>query len=335
MKTTRTIALGLAALFTLSACGGSNESGDAQSAERATITNCGKKESFPSPAQRIFAHDGPLIANMLALGAEDQVVAASSMQRDRDVLAKHYGAEAVDGLKQVSKEQPSLETILAQRPDVMLAGWNYGYTEDSGITPTTLRDKEIDPYILTESCRSSGTRRGIVDPWKAVRQDTTNLGVITGKQQRAKQLNADLDRRLKALAAKPSAKSKPEVFVFDSTKGSDVFSSGSYGAPDGIIRAAGGTNALSDLKDTWTSVSWERLTRSEPDAFVFVDYPPQTFAQKVRKLQQHPATKNLEAVRKKRFLNLPYAMWTSSPLNIDAAEQLRGKLESWGLQQKG
>ncbi|GAE70307.1 hypothetical protein JCM18909_3618 [Cutibacterium acnes JCM 18909] len=39
-------------------------------------------------------------------------------------------------------------------------------------------------------------------------------------------------------------------------------------------------------------------------------------------------------MQKKRFLNLPYAMWTSGPLNIDAAEHLRVSLEKWGLEPK-
>jgi len=41
--------------------------------------------------------------------------------------------------------------------------------------------------------------------------------------------------------------------------------------------------------------------------------------------------KDLPAVSQGRFLNLSYSMWTSGPLNLDAAEQLRKALESWGL----
>lgn len=88
---------------------------------------------------------------------------------------------------------------------------------------------------------------------------------------------------------------------------------------------------MEDLKDTWTEVSWERLAAAQPDAFLFVDYPGQTFEQKVAVLKAHPATRNLSAVKQERFLNLPYAMWTSGPLNIDAAEEVRGALEQWGL----
>ena len=51
-------------------------------------------------------------------------------------------------------------------------------------------------------------------------------------------------------------------------------------------------------------------------------------------LESNPATKNLEAVKQKRFVNLPYAMWTSGPLNIDAAEYMRKAYEKFDLMPK-
>lgn len=301
------------------------------SAATVTVTNCGEKVEITAPAQRIFANDGPLIALLLALKAHDQVAAVSSLQRDAPTLRTHYGAEAVDGLKVVAKESPTLETVLANSPDVMAAGWNYGFSEEKNLTPDLLQDKGIDSYLLTESCRQAdGARRGVVDPWTALRTDLSNLGKVTGREGEARKVIADLDRRLRTLRSAPQPAKPPTVFVFDSGD-KDVFSSGRFGAPHAIIDAAGGRNALSDLKDTWTSVSWERLARSEPDAFVFVDYPPQTYAQKIEALQANPATKDLPAVKQKRFLNLSYVMWTSSPLNVDAAERVRTALERWRL----
>ena len=110
-----------------------------------------------------------------------------------------------------------------------------------------------------------------------------------------------------------------------------MFSSGRFGGPQAILDAAGARNALEDLDDTWTEVSWERVVASKPDAFLFVDYPPQTFAEKVAVLKSRAGVRDLPAVREGRFLNLPYALWTSGPLNVDAAEQARKALESWGL----
>lgn len=296
-----------------------------------TVTNCGEPATFPSPAQRMFVNDGNMISMVLALGAQEQVVAVSSIQRDADTLRRHYGA-AVDGLNDVSPQYPSRETVLAQRPDVMVAGWNYGYSEEKGLTPATLREAGIAAYVLTESCRQvDGERaRGLVDPWTALSEDVANLGAVTGRTAEAETVNADVTARLDALRAAPQAPTPPTVFVFDS--GVDaVYSSGRFGAPDAIISAGGGRNALADLDDSWVEVSWERLAASNPAAFVFVDYPPQTFAEKVAVLKARDGIRDLPAVAQERFLNLPYALWTSGPLNIDAAEQVRAALEGWGL----
>jgi len=295
-----------------------------------TVTNCEQQVSFPTPAERLFVNDSNLISMVLALGAEDQVAAVSSLDRDEEVLTEHYGP-AVGELNQVSDDYPSLETVIAARPDVMVAGWNYGYDDAKHLTPDSLAAHDIGAYVLTESCRQDDSdARGIVDPWAALRDDLTNLGQITGHAEQAEQVTADLDARLEALADAPQAEKKPVLFVFDSGDKA-IFTSGAFGAPQVIIEAAGGRNAVDDLKDTWTEVSWERLAAAQPDAFLFVDYPGQTFEQKVAILKSHPATRNLPAVKEGRFLNLPYAMWTSGPLNIDAAEDARAALENWGL----
>lgn len=321
----------------LTACGGDDAKSDAPStattaakASRVTLENCGTPITFPTPARRLFVNDGNMISMALAIGAADQVAAVSSMQRDAPVLRKRYGA-AVDRLHDVSKTYPARETVLAQRPDVMVAGWGYGWDPAKALTPDTLAKAGIAAYTLTESCKRRGSKaRGVVDPWTALRTDLGNLGRITGREAAASKAIDGIDARLKALRAAPKAEKPPVIFLFDSgTKA--VYSSGRLGAPQAILDAAGGTNALADLQDTWTEVSWERVITSKPDAFLFVDYPPQTFAQKIKVLESRAGVRELPAVREKRFLNLPYAMWTSGPLNVDAAEQTRKALEGWGL----
>jgi iron complex transport system substrate-binding protein len=333
LRTHGTLATTTVATAVLALAGCSAGADPSPKAESVTLTNCEQKIDFPAPAKRLFVNDSNLISMILALGAEDQVAAVSSIGRDEKILTEHYGA-AVAELNQVSEDYPSLETVIAAKPDVMVAGWNYGYDETKQLTPDSLAQRDIAAYVLTESCRQNGSNaggaRGIVDPWTALREDMTNLGRITGHQNKAADIVADLDQRLQALAEAPTATEPPDVFVFDSGQKA-VFTSGAYGAPQAIIEAGGGTNAMNDLQDTWTEVSWETLATSQPDAFVFVDYPGQTFEQKIAVLKANPATRDLPAVREGRFLNLPYAMWTSGPLNIDAAEEVRAALEKWGL----
>ena len=335
-RRTRAVAWLTLPLIALSACSSPTQpttstSGSAGGSGQVTVTNCGKELTLPSQAKKMYVNDGNIVALALAAGGAKEITAVSSMGRDVPILKAKYGAETVDGLNDVSKEYPTLESILANSPDLVVAGWNYGFSEGKNLTPDILSEKGIPSYLLTESCRQEdSTKRGIVDPWEAVRTDITNLGTITGHSDVAKAAVEDMDTRLKAVQGAAQPEKKPVVFLFDSAK-DNVFTSGKYGAPQAIIEAAGGTNATADIEDTWTNVNWERLATANPDVIALVEYPGQSYQEKIDALKSHPATKDLTAVKEERFVNLPYAMWTESPLNIDAAEYLRKAFEKHGL----
>lgn len=325
---------GLAAIVVLGACStpqAPSASGSAAGTGPITVTNCGKELKLDGPAKKLFVNDGNIVSLVLAAGGVDNITAVSSMNRDKPILEAKYGAEVVGKLKEVNDNYPTLEGVIAQSPDLMVAGWNYGFSEEKNLTPDLLKEKGINSYLLTESCRQEGTaKRGVVDPWEAVTTDVTNLGAITGHPDVAAKVVEDQKTRLADLDSAPKPEKKPVVFVFDSAKDT-IFTSGFFGAPNAIIEKAGGTNATADVQDTWTTVSWEKLATAKPDVFVFVDYPGQTYQEKVDILKSHSVTKDFPAIKEKRFVNLPYALWTESPLNIDAAEYLRKALEKYNL----
>ncbi|AEX41770.1 ABC transporter substrate-binding protein [Corynebacterium diphtheriae] len=319
----------LGASIVLAGCSNADTSKQAESKDGVTITNCGKEVTY-TKADNLFVNDGNIISIALAAGAADNVKYVSSVQRDKELLHAKYGKD-IDKAEDVAKEYPSLESIVAKHPDIFVAGWNYGFSEEKNLTPDALKDQGIDSYILSESCRQEGSeKRGLYDPWEAVKMDISNIGKITSHADTADSVVKDIDSRLETLKKAPQADKAPTAFVFDS--GTDtVFTSGKFGAPQAIIEAAGGRNGAENVEDTWTTVSWENLAASKPDVFVFVDYPGQEFEEKIAALRSNPATKNLPAVKENRFINLPYAMWTSGPLNIDAAEQMRKGFEKFGL----
>lgn len=291
------------------------------------VRNCGEDVEFQAPAERMFINDSNLVSIALAAGAGPHI-SAITIDNDIDLLTTIYG-DAFTSLKVVA-DTPNMELAVANNADVVFAGWSYGFTDDSGFTPDALAERGIDSYILSESCRSSDTTRGTMDPWLALTTDLHNLGEIAGDPEKAGALIDEIDQRRQALKQAPQAEKKPTVFLFDS--GTDtVFTSGSFGGPQAIIEAAGARNAMDGVADTWTRTGWEQIAAQAPDAFAFVDYEPQTLAEKIAVLKANPATRDLPAVREERFINIPYLMWTSSPQNIDAAEILRKGLEHYQL----
>lgn len=317
-------AVGVVVLAGCTADGGD----DASASGTVTLTNCGEEVTYQAPVERMLVNDGNMIDLVLTLGAEDQVAAVTNASRHEEVLKWRHG-DKVDTLNEVA-DRASLETVIAAEPDLVFAGWNYGFQESTGLTPDALARHDIASYLLSESCRSSDDARGIMDPWDALRADLENIGALTGREDEATKLVVDLNERIEALRGAPEPEDQVEALLFDSFTDS-VTTSGRYGGPQAIMDVAGAHNIVSDLDDTWTQISWERIAGSEPEVIFFVDYPPQTFAEKVTELETHPATRDLDAVREGRFVNLPYVMWTSGPMNIDAAEILRKALESYGL----
>lgn len=336
-RTSRTRLLAAGAVVALGVVGCGNvthtASSSTSSSTTITVTNCGQPQTFPSPAHRIFVNDSNMTAMLLSLDAGSQVADVTSINGEKQALASIYGADAVNKLPDSGASYPSLEQVVGAKPDMMLAGYNYGYSETRNLMPDQLRKDGIPAYVLSESCRQkTGEKaRGTMDPWTALHTDLDNLGAITGHKDKADALNKDIDTRLQALHTAPQAAKKPTVLMFDSGDNSSVFTSGVYGGPEGIIEAAGATSSTASIKDTWTTISWEKIAQAKPDFIVFDDYPGQTMAQKIALLQANPATRNLPAVKNKRYLNMAYPTWTSSPLNIDAAENLRLALQKNGL----
>ncbi|MFO6454092.1 MULTISPECIES: ABC transporter substrate-binding protein [unclassified Aeromicrobium] len=322
-------ALGLGASL-LGACGSSDQDSTAAGTGAITVENCGEEMTVDQPVETMYAYDGGIISIALAAGARDQIVAVTGMDYETPLLKLAYPDDRVDELKEVGDDFPTLENVLAVNPELMFAGYGYGFSESRNLMPEMLHQRDIATYLLSETCQQEDGARGTMDPWTALETDLANIGELTGHRETADAVVADIKERRAALESAPGAKEKPTAFLVDST-GDAIFTSGKFGGPQAIFDTAGLRNAAEDVEDTWTEVAWERLAASDPDVIFFVEYPGQSYEQKVKELQANPASRNLTAVKEKRFVNLPYSMWVSSPLNIDAAEWIRQAAEHWDL----
>jgi len=315
----------------IAACGAQETATDDASGKGAvTVENCGEKLTVDEPVTELYAYDGGIISIALAAGAREELVAVTGLARDQQLLELAYPEDRVDELEIVGEDHPTLETVLALDPQMMFAGWGYGFSESRNLVPEMVQERGIDIYLLSETCRQEDGDRGTMQAWTALRTDLLNIGALTGHDETAKKVVADIEERRKALESAPKPDEAPTAFLFDS--GTDaIFTSGSFGGPQAIFDTAGVRSATADVEDTWTEVGWERFAAAEPDVIYFVDYPGQSYEEKVKVLKANPASRDLPAVKENRFVNLPYAMWVSGPLNIDAAEWVRRSLEHFGL----
>jgi len=111
------------------------------------------------------------------------------------------------------------------------------------------------------------------------------------------------------------------VFVYDS--GEDTpYPAGALAMPTAMIKAAGGSNIMGDVQESWTRVSWESVVARNPQAIVIVDYGTITAAQKIQFLLDQPALRNLDAIRARRFITIAYDAATPGIRNVAAVETI-------------
>lgn len=331
MRKLPAVALCLAATVTvtLSGCGADVESsGDPKSAA-VTLTNCGKKVTYDKVPERVVTNDVGITELMFALGLEDRM-AGFAMPDDKGDLSAVPWKDGYDKVKWLSKDQLTKENVLDARADLVFAGWNYGFREDSGFTPAALKKLGVPSYVLTESCRNgrSDTSRGIMPPLEALYTDLTNLGKLFGVEKRAATLIAGFKERIAAVRAKaPRGNDRPKVFLYDSGQ-DQPFTSGRFAAPEQIISEAGGTNVMHDLADSWTSVGWESVVERDPDVIVICDYGDVSAEQKKKFLLSYAPLRNVSAVKNRRIFVLDYVDLVESPRNPSAIERLGTYLRS-------
>ncbi|WP_416955978.1 ABC transporter substrate-binding protein [Streptomyces sp. Agncl-13] len=292
-----------------------------------TLTNCGRKVTYKTVPERVVTNDVGITELMFALGLENRM-AGFAMPDDKGDLTDVPWKDGYKKVKWLSKDQLTKENVLDARADLVFAGWNYGFRDDSGFTPGALKKLGIPSYILTESCRNgrTDTSRGIMPPLDALYADLTNLGRLFGVEKRAATLIADFKKQIAAVRSKAPAKS-PKVFLYDSGQDSP-FTSGRYAAPDQIIGEAGGTNVMHDVDDSWTTVGWETVVQRDPDVIVICNYGDVSAEQKKKFLLSYAPLRDVSAVKHRRIFVLDYVDLVESPRNPSAIARLGAYLRT-------
>ncbi|MFT4043456.1 MAG: ABC transporter substrate-binding protein [Gordonia sp. (in: high G+C Gram-positive bacteria)] len=328
------VATGLAALL-LAGCGATVQEAAPSSTSGGvtTVTNCGAPLRVPSVPTRVVANDTGISEILFALGLADHMAGYTTYDGKRVDYQTSPWRTDFDTVRNLGTSF-TREVIQAANPDLVFAGWNYGFKESTGVTPDWIRTIGAVPYQLTEACRQpgGGTKRGIMPPLDALYSDLTNLGRIFGVSDRADRLVADYRARIDRVERQTHARTA-RVFLFDSAS-PDPFTAGSEATPQAIISAAGGENVFSGLKDSWVTTSWEAAAQSDPQVIVIVDYgvgPENTPQAKIAQLRAQPLMAGTTAVREGNFVVLPYAALVEGPRTPSSIETLAKYLREKGF----
>jgi len=208
----------------------------------AAITDdLGRTVTVEKAPQRIVSLAPNITEMLFALGLGDKVVGVTE--------ACDYPEEALSKPKVGGYFATSLETIINQDPDIVLSDGHdpvSAQLENLGTTMVVIQPETIDGIL----------------------RDIELLGQITGKEAEAKELVAEMQRRIDAVTAKMTGVERPTVFyVIDASEVARPWTAGSGSFIDAIIDLAGGMNIASS-EGPYSQFSLEALVSTDPHMIV-------------------------------------------------------------------
>ncbi|MET0822426.1 MAG: ABC transporter substrate-binding protein [Aeromicrobium sp.] len=315
-------------LLLTAACGASSDDADA-SGSAVSVTNCGRTVALDHPVQRVVSVNQPATELLLTLGLRDRIVGAGL--GDTNVLPGLQ--KDLKGLNLFSEEFPSFESVLATEPDLVYATFDFTFTDEGIADRKKFAELGIDVYQSPSECTGQDaeqTKRLTLDDLYA---EIGDIATLFGVEPRGDALVSDLKKRAATAADGLDAKGVTMAWWYSSTK--TPYFAGCCGAPGIMTRAVGTTNVFDDLDQLWPEVSWESLVDRDPDVLVLADLTRgsegDTAAAKIAFLESNPATRELTAVKNKRYIILPGTTMDPSIRNVDGIEKVADGLRGLGL----
>ncbi|MEU6768669.1 ABC transporter substrate-binding protein [Streptomyces sp. NPDC046853] len=337
--------LSAALALTLTACGGSSDSsatsGGGKKADGypLTLTSCGKKAEIKAPPQRAVSLDQGSTEILLSLGLADRMVGTGTWT---DPVLKGLEKDNAK-VERIADSYPSFEKVLAKEPDFVTASFTATVSKGGVADRAKFAELGVPAYVSPSDCAgkdNSGDGDG--KRVKTLTMDTVygevrDLAEAFGVEKRGERLIADLKARV-AKAAKTIEKADAsDTSVLYWFANSDApYIAGCCGAPGIITRELGVKNVFDDTREEWPQINWETVADRDPDVLVIGDLTrksqtAESAKKKIEFLESNPATKNLTAVKKKRYVLLSGQAMNPTIRTVDGVEQVADALREFGL----
>lgn len=261
-------------------------------------------------SSRLVSVGGALTEIVYALGEESKLIA-----RDRTSVYPEAASKLTDigYLRQLSAEG-----VLSVAPTAMLVIEGSGPVE----TMDVLKRASVPMIVVPEVF----TAQGITDKIKAV-------GEALGVQEKAAALAAKVEADLKAVETKTSTiKEKKRVLFILSRQGGRFQASGKGTAADGMIKMAGGVNAIDEYQG-YKQLTDEALDKAAPDLILLMNTGVDKAMDDHSELLSNPALAATPAGRNKAILTMDgLYLLGFGPRSADAARELSESLYGKAVQ---
>ncbi|WP_375000740.1 ABC transporter substrate-binding protein [Aeromicrobium sp. CTD01-1L150] len=322
----------------LAACGGSSSADHTNDAAGdgwpVTLDNCDRKVDVQAEPERIVSLNQGSTEILLSLGLADRMVGTAGWT---DPILPSLEAEN-DTVERLADQAPSYEDLLATEPDLVTASFT-GTLGPGGVTTfEQLEELGVPSYLSAAECgkteagNTDGARDGTLEV-EAIFTEVSDLATLTGERARGEEVVAELQDRFDT-ADETDAEGISALYWFANAE--SPYMAGCCGGPGIVNRALGLENVFDDTQDEWPQIGWETVADRDPDVIVLGDLTrksqtAETAEAKIDFLESNPATREMTAVRQKRYIALAGAELNPSIRIVDAVEKVADGLRDLGL----
>ncbi|WP_327406793.1 ABC transporter substrate-binding protein [Streptomyces sp. NBC_01288] len=338
----RTAALLIAPALLLTACGGSDgDSADGETEKSAagfplTLTDCGKTVTLKSAPKRVVSLNQGTTEILLSLGLADRIAGTATWT---DPVLKGL-TKANATVPRLADNAPSFEKVLDAEPDFVTASFVSTLGKGGVATREQFEKLGVPTYVSPSDCAGKDNESGgdgsrstplTLD---SVYGEIRDLSRAMGVKARGDQLVAQLKARVTKATTGLDASDTSLMYWFANSQ--SPYLAGCCGAPGAITRTVGAKNAFSDTHDEWPQINWETVADRDPDVIVLGDLTrksqtAETAKAKIHFLETNAATRNLTAVKKKRYILLSGQAMNPSIRTVEGIEQVAAGLRDFGL----
>ncbi|MEO7971034.1 MAG: cobalamin-binding protein [bacterium] len=258
----------LCALVVLPSCAQQQGTSQLKTQTREIVDEAGRKVNLPANVDRVISLAPNLTEIVYAVGAGDRLVGNTTFC--------NYPAEARNVAKVGDTLQPSIERILALRPQLVLVST----ASQLEAFTTQLNEQHIAVYIT--------------DPrdLEGVFHSIANVGDLLNESVAAAELVRQLRARTQTVES--AVAGRPPVSVFFQLSGQPLYTAGKTSFVTNLIERAGGHSVTADVNEAWPRLGDEAALASRPEAIIMLSgaMGATASAQVANAFKNSPAVKN-------------------------------------------
>lgn len=273
-----------------------------------TVTDqTGRTVTLAAPPRRIVSLVPGVTEMLFAIGAEERLIGVTDFC--------DFPAAARRKPRVGSMLAPSLETVVALRPDLVVAT-DSGNSDETRVQLERLR---LPVYLVSP--------RGVADVFRTMEQ----LGTLTGQGARAAEAVAGLQRRVRAVVERVAARPRPRVLYVVWPE--PLIVPGRGAAVSELIELAGGASVTADAAEGYPRWSVEAAVAGAPELIVLARHGAGTGPVSRDKWERFAG---LPAIRTGRLHNVDGDLFHRfGPRVVDALEMLARLVHPEAFAQRG